>query len=232
MLKRSTLVLTILALVLLLDQMLKLWVKTHLSYGEQFSIFGTDWAYIHFVENNGMAFGISFGGELGKLALSLFRIAAVVFLGFLIRNLIKQSATKGLLVCLSLVMAGAIGNILDSAFYGLLFSASDYHGGLSQFMGDDGGYAPFLHGKVVDMFYFPIIDTILPDWFPIWGGQRFEFFKPIFNVADTAISIGIISLLLFQRKFITHSDNSSNPIQHPVEPEASTNDVDKVDNVE
>ena len=188
-------------IVLIIDQASKIWVKTHMQYGDQIPIFGFNWAFIHFVENNGMAFGITLGGKAGKLFLSLFRIGAVGFLIYYIRKLIEASANMGVLICFALILAGAIGNILDSAFYGLIFSESSYHGGLAELFPEGGGYAAMLHGKVVDMLYFPMIDTYLPDWLPVWGGERFQFFKPVFNVADSSISVGIISLLLFQRQF-------------------------------
>lgn len=172
-----------------------------MQYGDQTSIFGLTWGFIHFVENNGMAFGITLGGKAGKLFLSLFRIGAVGFLIYYIRKLIDAGASIGVLICFALILAGAIGNILDSVFYGLLFSESSYHGGVAEIFPADGGYAGLLYGKVVDMLYFPMIDTYLPDWLPIWGGERFQFFKPVFNVADSSISVGIVSLLLFQRKF-------------------------------
>ncbi len=188
-------------LVILIDQASKIWVKTHMEYGDQFSIFGISWGFIHFVENNGMAFGISLGGKMGKLALSLFRIGAVSFLIYFIRKMIQSGANMGLLFCFALILAGAVGNIIDSAFYGLIFSESPYHGGLAEIFPENGGYAGLLHGKVVDMLYFPMVDTYLPEWLPIWGGERFQFFKPVFNVADSSISVGIVSLLLFQRSF-------------------------------
>lgn len=214
MLKKSTLVLLVVLAVLIIDQAVKIWVKTSMVYGEEFGILGLDWARIHFVENEGMAFGITLGGTFGKLALSLFRILAVFFLIYLIRSLIRAKESTGLLISFSLILAGAIGNILDSAFYGLIFSASLYHGGLAELFPEGGGYAPFLYGKVVDMLYFPIIDTRLPDWFPFWGGERFQFFKPVFNIADTAISTGVISLLLFHRKFLRHAGKDEHPAGH------------------
>jgi len=174
-----------------------------MAYGDDFSILGLNWAYIHFVENNGMAFGLSLGGEYGKLALSLFRIIAVGFLFYLIVRLIKENAGIGILISFSLIVAGALGNIIDSIFYGMIFSESPYHGGLAELFPKDGGYATIFHGKVVDMFYFPLIDTLLPEWFPIWGGERFQFFKPVFNVADSAICVGVVILLLFQRSFFS-----------------------------
>jgi signal peptidase II len=152
------------------------------------------------VENEGMAFGISLGGNTGKLLLSCFRILAVGFLIYIIYKLIRSRESTGLLVCFSLILAGAIGNILDSAFYGLIFTESYYQGGLAEY-NPARGYAPFLFGRVVDMFYFPLIDTYWPDWMPLLGGKPFQFFRPVFNVADAAISSGVIALLLFFRSF-------------------------------
>ena len=196
-----------------------------MTYGEEFGIFGLPWARIHFVENEGMAFGISLGGATGKLALSLFRILAVFFLVYLIRTLIRAKESFGLLLSFSLILAGAIGNILDSAFYGLIFSASLYHGGLAELFPEGGGYAPFLFGKVVDMLYFPMIDTRLPEWIPVWGGERFQFFKPVFNIADTAISTGVISLLLFHRKFLRHAGKNEHDGASPViDPSSATDE--------
>lgn len=187
---------------MILDQILKVYIKTNFEYGSGFDLLNLSWAKIHFVENEGMAFGISFGGAAGKLALSLFRIAMIAFLIYLISKLIKAKESYGLLISFALIIAGALGNIVDSAFYGMIFSESPkFHGGVAEFMPEGGGYAKFLHGKVVDMLYFPIIDTILPDWFPLWGGERFQFFKPVFNIADTAISTGVISILVFHRRF-------------------------------
>lgn len=190
--------------VLVIDQSLKIWVKTHMNYGDNFEILGLDWALIHFVENNGMAFGLSLGGDYGKLLLSLFRIIAVGFLIYYLRLLVKAGSNLGLMISFGLILAGAMGNILDSAFYGIIFSESPYHGGLAELFPEGGGYASFLHGKVVDMFYFPIINTTLPAWVPFWGGEPFMFFKPVFNVADAAISVGVLNILLFQRSFFAH----------------------------
>lgn len=188
-------------IVLVLDQLLKIYIKTNIEYGQGFDILGLSWAKIHFIENKGMAFGLSFGGVTGKYVLSVFRILMVGLLSYLLAGLIKNKESKWLIFSFSLIVAGAVGNIIDSVFYGLIFSESSYHGGLAHFVPFGEGYAPFLQGKVVDMFYFPMVDTILPEWIPIWGGQRFEFFQPVFNLADSAISVGVVSMLLFHRSF-------------------------------
>lgn len=172
-----------------------------MEYGDEISIFGLDWALIHFVENNGMAFGLSLGGSYGKLALSVFRIIAVGFLIYLLRQFIRNKVGFGVLAGFALILAGAIGNILDSAFYGMIFSESPYHGGLARIFPAEGGYAGFLHGKVVDMLYFPMFRGIWPEWIPMLGGKRYLFFQPVFNIADMAISIGVLNILIFQRKF-------------------------------
>ena len=192
-------ILTVLG-VLILDQTFKFWVKTHMNIGDEFNILGFQWARIHFVENPGMAFGLEFGGSVGKLALGIFRIIAVGFLIYILRWLIGHHPRFGLVFCFSLILACAIGNILDSAFYGLLFSESSYHGGVAEFLPAEGGYAPFFYGRVVDMLYFPMYRSIWPDWVPLIGGNRLEFFRPVFNLADASISIGVISILLFHRE--------------------------------
>lgn len=209
--KRAAVVLGIVFVVLFLDQFLKIWVKTHMEYGEEFLILGIPWARIHFVENEGMAFGLSLGGDAGKLALSLFRLVAVGFLVYIIHTLVKAKESVGVILSFSLILAGALGNIIDSAFYGLIFSSTPYHGGVAELFPASGGYAPFLFGKVVDMFYFPLIDTQLPEGFPIWGGERFQFFRPVFNVSDASITTGVASLLLFHRR-IFRSKTSSDEV--------------------
>ena len=197
-------------LVLLIDQSIKIWVKTHMVYGEEIPLFGLPWALIHFVENNGMAFGISLGGEYGKLALSLFRILAVIFLVLFMRQLIRENISWGVLGSFSLILAGAIGNILDSAFYGIIFSESAGHE-LARLFPPEGGYSSFLHGKVVDMLYFPIISGYWPDWVPIVGGRYYQFFKPVFNIADFAITLGVLNILFFQRSFLSSKIIHSEP---------------------
>ncbi len=157
------------------------------------------WFQLHFVENEGMAFGLKLGGDAGKILLTVFRlIASGVIIAYL-RSLIKEKGSLALIVLVSLVLAGALGNIIDSLFYGLIFSASSYHT-VAEFMPNGGGYAPFLKGSVVDMLYFPLIDTFWPEWVPFIGGNRLQFFRPVFNIADAAISMGVITIILFRTK--------------------------------
>ncbi len=168
---------------------------------ESISVFG-EWFFIHFIENPGMAFGFEFGGEWGKLFLSLFRIVAIVFIAIYLRGLIKQRAHSGFIIAVAMVLAGAAGNIIDSAFYGMIFSESPrFSPETAVLFPDGGGYAGFLHGKVVDMLYFPLIDGHWPEDFPIIGGQRFQFFRPVFNIADSAITVGMAIILINQKKF-------------------------------
>lgn len=185
--------------IIFVDQFVKLWVKSTMWIGQEHHVFG-NWFIIHFTENNGMAYGMEFGGVVGKLVLSLFRIIAVAIIGWYINRLIKKGTNTGTILGFAAIMAGAFGNIIDSAVYGKLFSASDWFQ-VAQFLPQTGGYAGFMFGKVVDMLYFPIIDTTLPQWIPIMGGQHFLFFQPVFNVADSAITCGVVYLLLFERKF-------------------------------
>lgn len=185
--------------ILVVDQIVKFWIKLTMTIGEEIPVFDS-WFYLHFTENEGMAFGMTFGGESGKLALSLFRIVAIGAIGWYLSDLIRKKANTGLIMSISLVLAGALGNMIDSAFYGLIFSSSSYHT-MATFLPEEGGYASFLHGKVVDMFYFPILEGHYPTWLPFWGGDDFVFFRPVFNIADSSITIGVLILLLFQRKF-------------------------------
>lgn len=170
-----------------------------MTIGESIPVLGS-WFRLHFIENKGMAFGLSYGGNVGKLLLSLFRIVLVLFLIYYIHRLIKSRAPIGALIGIALITVGALGNIFDCAFYGLLFSESTPLQ-VAQFLPEEGGYAPFLHGKVVDMLFFPLVETTLPAHFPIWGGKEFVFFRFIFNIADSCVTIGISYLLIFQRSF-------------------------------
>jgi len=200
--KRILFVIALVFLVLFIDQSLKIWIKLHMTLGESFNVLGLSWFKIYFTENVGMAFGIEFGNGLGKLLLSLFRLLAVSGIGYMIYSLAKSKASYLVLASVALIFAGAFGNIIDSIFYGVLFSESTAFQ-IATFMPAEGGYAPVLYGKVVDMFYFPLIDTTLPNWLPIWGGERFRFFQAIFNVADAAICIGVGIIILFYRHFFT-----------------------------
>jgi signal peptidase II len=209
----------VIAGVIILDQVFKIWVKLNMNYGEEFPILGLSWARIHFVENEGMAFGITFGGDKGKIFLSVFRILAVTFIGYILYRLLKNGESLSLLISLGLIFAGAMGNIIDSAFYGLIFSESPYFGPTAELFPEDGGYAPFLMGKVVDMLYFPMIDTRWPEWVPLLGGDRFQFFKPVFNIADSAITAGVISIILFHRSFFQNGPIINKPKKDPEEEE-------------
>ena len=183
--------------ILLIDQFIKIWVKTHMELHENIRV--TNWFYIAFIENNGMAYGMQIGS---KLLLSLFRVVAIGALGYYIWLQSKKTNVRwGYIVCLSMILAGAAGNLIDCMFYGLCFDASTV-GHVSQYVGFGNGYESFLMGRVVDMFYFPLIVTTYPDWFPVCGGEDFIFFSPVFNFADSSISVGVVALLLFFRKEI------------------------------
>jgi signal peptidase II len=194
--------------ILLLDQVTKIWVKTNMYLGQEYEIFS--WFIIHFTENRGMAFGMELGGTWGKLLLSIFRIGAIGALGWWLVSLVKKKAPAVAIISISMIFAGALGNLIDSAFYGLLFS--DSWGRPAAFLPEGGGYAPFLQGSVVDMIYLPMIEGTLPSWLPFWGGEPFIFFRPIFNIADSAISVGVVMLLLFQKKAFPEVANSPEPI--------------------
>lgn len=192
--------------VLLIDQILKIWVKTHMVIGEEVHIFG-DRVMLKFVENPGMAFGMEFGGNWGKLALSIFRILAVGGLIWYLVTLIRKGSNLFVISCISLIIAGAAGNLIDCAFYGLIFNES--FGEVAQMFPDGGGYAGFLAGNVVDMFYCPVINTTLPDGFPIWGGEHIIFFRPIFNVADSAITISVFIMIIFYKKLMPKKEEKA-----------------------
>jgi len=202
--------LIIIFLVLLIDQLIKIYIKTHFYLGEEVCVAG-NWFIIHFTENNGMAYGMEFGGNFGKLFLTVFRIVAVGAIGWYLWSLTRQKEDKLYIVCIALIFAGAVGNIIDSVFYGMFFSDSNYE--ISRFMPEEGGYSSFLHGKVVDMFYFPVINGHFPEWFPIWGRQQFIFFRPVFNFADASITCGVAIIILFQKRFFRKA-----PLTVPEEP--------------
>jgi signal peptidase II len=214
-------------LILVIDQAVKIWIKTHLALGESIHVFG-DKFQLHFTENPGMAFGMVFGGQTGKLVLSVFRIIAAVGIIWYMRHLIHAKVKLGLILCFSLILAGAVGNILDSAFYGLIFDRGMVfnpelgrwveYAGVAEF--GSPGYAGFLKGCVVDMLYFPLVDGQYPSWIPIWGGQPFMFFRPVFNIADSSITIGVFLILIFQRRYFK-SDKSH---EHKVEPEGTVSE--------
>ena len=223
----------IIALVVIADQALKIYIKTHFHLNTSEHVAG-NWFQLYFVENPGMAYGWKFGGNWGKMALTIFRLAAVVFGTWYLGSIIKQGYHKGFILCAGLIYAGALGNLIDSCFYGMVFDKgmlfdaqlNDYinYDGLATF--SKNGYAGFLHGNVVDMFYFPIIRGHFPNWFPVWGGEDFEFFRPIFNVADAAITTGVLSILVFQRIFFKHKNNE--PQHTTVETETLVDDTTQV----
>lgn len=204
----------IIFLILISDQVLKFWIKTNMSLGDEIVVF-KNWFILHFVENNGMAFGFEFAGEYGKIFLSVFRLIAVGAIGWYLVKLVKKTEIPfGFILCVALIFAGAIGNIIDSLFYGIIFNHS--YGQISTLFPEGGGYSTFLHGRVVDMFYFPLIDTTWPDWIPFLRGKELVFFRPVFNIADSSITIGIFSILIFYRNFFSKDDMKSEETINPV----------------
>jgi signal peptidase II len=213
----------LIALIIIADQALKVWIKTSFGYGPVLDVLGQKWFKLYFIENRGMAWGWEFGGEWGKMILTLFRLGAVIFGTWYLARIVKHGYHKGFIICAALIYAGALGNLIDSMFYGMIFSGSDY-GVIATIFPKSGGYAGFLHGRVVDMLYFPIIRSTYPNWVPFVGGKDFEFFSPIFNIADASISVGVITLLLFQKRFFRRHHESGN---HPAI-ETKTEFSDKV----
>ncbi len=191
-------VLTVL-LIIIADQALKIWIKTSFPFGHVMDVMSIPWFKLYFIENAGMAWGWNFGGEWGKVVLTLFRLVAVLFGTWYLVKVIKEKYSRGFIMCACLIYAGALGNLIDSMFYGMIFEDSSYVHVARMFPAK--GYAGFLHGRVVDMLYFPIVHTTFPSWMPMIGGNDFEFFSPIFNIADASISAGVITLLIFQKRF-------------------------------
>jgi len=184
-------------IILIADQILKIWVKTHMVLGQEIHMFG-NWGLLHFIENNGMAFGMEMGGKTGKIILSLFRVVAIAGIAWFLNSLIKKKSNTCLILAVSAILAGAIGNIIDSAFYGIIFNES--YSQPAVLFGPEGGYSSFLLGRVVDMFYFPVINTSWLDWSPFRPGESLVFFRPVFNIADSAITCGVLTIVLFQKK--------------------------------
>lgn len=223
----------IIGLLILADQALKFYIKLNFHLNSSRPVFG-NWFYLYFVENPGMAYGLKFGGDWGKMLLTIFRFGAVVFGTWYLGRIIRMKYTSGFIISAALIYAGAVGNLIDSCFYGMIFdkgmifdaATQDYHGysGLAHLSSN--GYTSFLHGNVVDMLYFPLIKGHFPGWFPIWGGEDFEFFRPIFNIADASITTGVISIILFQKRFLKNTDLEKK--HHTVETKARIDDVSQI----
>jgi signal peptidase II len=228
MIKLRNVVLIIL-LIIIADQALKIWIKTTYPTGHVADVIGSKFQ-LYFVENSGMAWGWKFGNEIGKIVLTLFRLGAVIFGTWYLGRIVKSNYHKGFIICASLIYAGALGNLLDSMFYGMIFNKGmHYDPAIKDFIGYSGiasfsfpGYSSFLHGSVVDMLYFPLVRSTFPQWFPIVGGKEFEFFSPIFNIADASISVGVITLLLFQKRFFKRYRNT--PVHSTVETNTEVSD--------
>ncbi len=220
----------IIATIIIVDQALKIWIKTSHPTGEVVRVFGMDWFRLHFIENPGMAWGWKFGNETGKMILTLFRLAAVIFGTWYLGQIVKKQYKKGFIVCAALIYAGALGNLIDSMFYGMIFDKGlHYDSAINEYLSYSGiaqftspGYSSFLHGSVVDMLYFPMFNGNFPSWIPFVGGDSFEFFSPVFNISDASISVGVITLLLFQKRFF--KKHSSNEAQSTIETSADVSD--------
>jgi signal peptidase II len=219
----------IILLIIIADQVLKIWIKTTYPTGHVSDVIGSKFQ-LYFVENSGMAWGWKFGNEIGKIVLTLFRLGAVIFGTWYLGRIVKHNYHKGFIVCAALIYAGALGNLIDSMFYGMIFDKGmHYEPAIRDFIGYSGvagfsfpGYSSFLHGSVVDMLYFPIVRSSFPQWLPLVGGKEFEFFSPIFNIADASISVGVITLLLFQKRFFKRYRNT--PVHSTVETNTEVSD--------
>lgn len=197
--KKATL---LIILILIIDQTLKLWVKTHMVIGQEIPMFGK-WGLLHFIENNGMAFGLEMGGKSGKIILTIFRMIAIAGICWFLVTLVRKKSNTGLILAVSAILAGAIGNLIDSAFYGMIFSESTTQPAL--LFPPGGGYSSFLQGRVVDMLYFPVIDTHWPSWSPFRPGESLVFFRPVFNIADSAITCGVFAIIIFQKRMFKNA---------------------------